>query len=131
MAGESADLREIMYLSELHFLRMARIANASDVPLLVAWLPAPQELADGSAASSIAEILRSHRQMLERLANGNRNLTFWSSVVTARTPPDSNQLFESRGFGAGNLNADGARWYANLAAPAIIAFLNSANGSTR
>ena len=32
MAGESADIREIMYLSELHFLHMARIANASDVP---------------------------------------------------------------------------------------------------
>ena len=130
-AGESADIREFMYLSELHFLRMARTANASDVPLLVAWLPAPQELADRSAASSIAEILRSHRQMLERLANGNRNFAFWSSAVAARTPPDSNQLFERRGFGAGNLNADGARWYADLVAPAIIAFLNSATDSTR
>ncbi len=128
-AGESADIREIMYLSELHFLRMARTANTSDVPILVAWLPAPQELGDGSAASSMAEILRSHRQMLERLANGNRNFAFWSSVVAGRTPPDSDQLFESRGFGAGNLTAYGSRWYADLAAPAIITFLNSATDS--
>ena len=131
MAGESADIREIMYLSELHFLHMARIANASDVPLLVAWLPAPQELADGSETSSIVEILRSHRQMLKRLANENRNFNFWDSVVAAQAALNSDRLFESRGFGAGSLNADGSRWYANLAAPAIIAFINAATDGGR
>ncbi len=131
MAGESADIKETMYLSELHFLRMARIANASTVPLLVAWLPAPQELVAGSESSSMVEILQSYRQMLRRLANGHENFTFWDSVVAARVPPDSNRLFESRGFGAGKLNADGSRWFANLAAPAIIAFLHSATDGTR
>ena len=131
MAGESADIREIMYLSELHFLHMARIANASDVPLLVAWLPAPQELADGSETSSLVEILQSHRQMLKRLANENRNFTFSDTVVAAHAPPNSDRLFESRGFGAGNLNADGSHWYANLAAPAIIAFINAATDGGR
>lgn len=131
MAGESADIKETMYLSELHFLRMARIANASTVPLLVAWLPAPQELVNGSENSSTSEILQSYRQMLRRLANGHENFTFWDSVVAARVPPDSNRLFESRGFGAGKLNADGSRWFANLAAPAFIAFLHSATDGTR
>ena len=131
MEGESAEIKEIMYLSELHFLRMARIANASTVPLLVAWLPAPQELVAGSESSSMVEILQSYRQMLRRLANRHQNFTFWDSVVAARAPPDSDRLFESRGFGAGKLNADGSRWFANLATPTIIAFLHSATDGTR
>ena len=130
MAVETADIQEVMYLSELHFLGMARFANASGVPLLVAWLPAPQELTDGSENSAITELLRSHRQMLRRLAKINRNFSFWSSVTTARAPSDSDRLFESRGLGAENLNAEGSRWFVNLAAPTIITFLNSAtNGA--
>ena len=131
MAGESADIQEIMYLSELHFLRMARISDAFAVPVLVAWLPAPRELADGSEDSSIVEILQSYRQMLRRLANGHQNFTFWDSVASARAQKNTKRLFESQGLGAGKLNADGSRWFANLAAPPIIAFLHSVIESTR
>ena len=131
MAGESADIQETIYLSELHFLRMARMADASNVPVLVAWLPAPRELADASKDSSMVEILQSYRQMLRRLASGHQNFTFWDSVASALPPKNTKKIFESQGLGTGKLNADGSRWFANLAAPAIIAFLHTTSDGTR
>ncbi len=45
IAGKSAGIQETIYRLELHFFRMVRIANASAVPLLLAWLPAPPQTA--------------------------------------------------------------------------------------
>ena len=128
LAQDNPRVQEFLYLSELSFQKMAKIANSAEIPLLVLWLPARVELLSINRGSPVTHILASHRKMLQTLAKNRENFAFWDNVDQMDENISEDLFFQSRGLKTNALSAAGSHWFAKGSAPIIRKFLFAALG---
>ena len=123
LAQENPEVQEFLYLSELSFQNMAKIAKAADIPLLVLWLPAQVELLAINNVSPVTQILGSHRQMLRTLAKNREYFEFWDNFHQMDENISTDLFFQSKEFNSDVLSVAGSHWFAKKSAPIIKKFL--------
>ncbi|MDD9876948.1 MAG: GDSL-type esterase/lipase family protein [Magnetovibrio sp.] len=123
---DDAYLARTVYVSELHVARLAAVAAAADVPLLLVWVPAPDEMFPPKAQTETLQLLARGRRMLSRLAAETPGTFF---LDTARLIPDGPAWQAQKGtlrLSDGHFNAAGTAWFAGLVEPGVLAFLDNA-----
>ncbi len=128
LAKENPEVQEFLYLSELSFQNMAKIAKTADIPLLVLWLPARVELLTVNNLSPVAQILGSHRNMLRAIAKNREYFAFWDKFNQMDENISTELFFQSKGFKRDVLSVTGSNWFAKKSAPIIKNFLLATRG---
>ena len=128
LARDNPEVEEFLYLSELSFQNMVKIAKVADIPLLILWLPARVELLAVNNVSPVKQILGSHRQMLRTLAKNREYLEFWDHFHQMDENISTNIFFQSKEFKSDVLSVAGSHWFAKKSAPIIKKFLLATHG---
>ncbi len=118
-------LNRLVYLSELHVQRIAHIAHAAGVPMLLIWVPAPSEMFPPKKPTAEIRLLEKGRAMLRGLASQMEGIDFIDVVSKI----DHDQAWRDRQstlrLSDGHFNAAGSAWYAALVREPLLDFLKT------
>jgi len=130
-ARGAAELERMVYVSELHVRRLARRAAAAGVPMLLVWVPAPEEMSPPARETAAVRLLGMGRAMLTRLAAEEPGLTFVDTVPAIPGDAQWRSAANQLRLADGHFNAAGAAWYAALVAPPVLEFLKAAGSAAQ
>jgi hypothetical protein len=119
------ELARLVYITELHIRRIADLAAVAKVPLLIIWVPSPDEMFAPDKATPNQSLLALGRAMLTRLALETPGVRFINTTYLIPTASDWLTRKGSLRLSDGHFNAAGARWYGNLVQPSVMDFLTS------
>ena len=117
-------IERMIYISELHIRRIAERAAAAGIPVMLIWVPAPEEMFPPSPPSPAAQLLIRGRAMLSRVANETPGMIFDDTVRSLPSGPSWQSRRGKLRLSDGHFNADGAAWYAAIVKPKILNFLS-------
>ncbi|MBT3658829.1 MAG: SGNH/GDSL hydrolase family protein [Rhodospirillaceae bacterium] len=117
-------IERMIYISELHIRRIAQNATAAGVPIMLIWVPAPEEMFPPSPPSPAVQLLIRGRTMLSRVANETPGMVFDDIPRRIPSGPDWQSGRGKLRLSDGHFNADGAAWYAAIVKPMMLNFLS-------
>ena len=121
----SPELARLVYITELHIRRIADLAVAAKVPLLIIWVPSADEMFAPGKATPNQNLLALGRDMLTRLALETPGMRFINTTHLIPTDAKWRARKGSLRLSDGHFNAAGARWYGDLVQPSTMDFLTS------
>ncbi len=119
-------LVRLTYISELHIERITDFTAKLRIPLLLVWVPAPNDM---FPPSNIEPLMRLHslgRAMLRRVAEETTDIKFHDSAIHMPHGPEWRAKKGPFRLRDGHFNKAGAKWYGDLARPAVMSFLAAA-----
>ncbi len=121
--GPSLRLRRFVAISKAHVARIVAMAEAAAVPLLVVWVPAPDEMFPPVRVTAAMQLFELGRRMLRDMGDAAPAMTFADLSAHIPHTPDWRRRQGTLRLSDGHFNAEGSAWYAALAAPALAEFL--------
>lgn len=110
-------------VSELHVRRLMAITAAAGIPMLIAWVPAPQEMAPPPHPTGKTVLFEQSHAMLARVAAERADVGFVDTVELLRAGDAAHARQPGFRLSDGHFSAAGAAWYAELAEAPVLAFL--------
>ncbi|MDP7625182.1 MAG: hypothetical protein QF493_09530 [Rhodospirillales bacterium] len=119
----TANQSKIIAVTIAHLKRIVKLSKKVNLPLIVAWIPSPEEMLPTNKNVEINLFFRSARQRFKALEKQYERYRFIDTVW----PIEMNENWKQRAItlrlSDGHFNINGNEWYATHIRPQIIKFL--------
>ena len=126
-----ARLRYFVNISIAHVRRIATLAHASGVPLLIVWIPAEEEMSESRPNTATTRLFTLARSRLAALAQESGQFRFLDTVKSLSREQRSLLTKQQLRFADGHFNVAGNQWFSDHVENGVLRFLDQVQTSER